>query len=90
MTEDELVRILQKAIETAPIGEKAISVVMFGIRYTDELSRVSVAAVCKAAGIPGWSEVNKGVMLAKYVTIRGEGVESGVPGDGVGGIGRDD
>ena len=40
MTEDELVRILQEALETAPAGEKAISVVVFGIRYADELSRL--------------------------------------------------
>ena len=72
MTEDELGRMLQEAMDNAPKGEKAISVVMFGIRYAGELSRVSVAAVCRAAGISGWSEVNKGVMLTKYVTIRDE------------------
>ena len=70
MTEDELGRMLQEAMDNAPEGEKAISPILFGIRHAGELSHVSVAAVCRAAGIPGWSEVNKGVTLAKYVTIR--------------------
>ena len=79
MTEEELAKLLREAMETAPTGEKAIFVVMFGIRYADELGRVSIPAVCTAAGIGGWSEVNKGVGLAKYVTFRDDNVESGVP-----------
>lgn len=70
MTEEELGTILRESKANAPLGEKGIAPILFGIRYADELSKVSVRAVQRFAEIEKWSEVGKGIKLARYVTIK--------------------
>ena len=70
MTEEELGRILRDRMANAPFGEKGIAPVLFGIQYADELGKVNVRAVQRLAQIEKWSEVGKGIKLARYVTIK--------------------
>ena len=51
MSFDELVSELQRRYENAPRGEVATSIILFGIKYADDLSRVSVADLVEKAGI---------------------------------------
>ena len=68
--EEELGKVLRETMDNAPRGERGIAPILFGIRYAGELSQANISAVQVAAGIKGWSEVGKGVKLAKYVTIK--------------------
>ena len=63
---------LRKMYDTAPKNEQVLHPHLFGIKYTDELTRFSPASVVERAGIPRsyGTEVNKGRNLARYVELK--------------------
>ena len=67
----ELAQKLREMYDTAPQGDQALRVHLFGIKYAAELSRFSAAAVVGHAGLrKGYAaEVDKGRKLARYVTL---------------------
>ena len=72
MNESELAEILRRMHRNAPSGEKSTAVHLFGIRYVAELSapHVSINKVAELAGLDKWyTEVRKGMRLAKYVEL---------------------
>ena len=74
MTEPELGRILREMYDNAPNKEKAVQVHLFGIKYAAELSKygISKSEVVKYSGLSHnyVTEINKGVNLANYVTVK--------------------
>ena len=67
----ELAQKLREMYDTAPKGEKALRVHLFGIKYAAELSRIPPGAVAKRAGLDNYGvEINKARNLAKYVTLK--------------------
>lgn len=74
MTAADLASRLSEMYRSAPKGEAVVMIHLFGIKYAGEISAsgVSPAAIVKASGIPETYgvEVNKGVNLARYVTVR--------------------
>ena len=76
MTTEELGLELRRMVEDGEKhGEKKAMLVLFGIKYAEQLSadRGRVAAVIKVAfgETPSWvTEINIGRQLAKYVTPR--------------------
>ena len=72
MNETELSEILRRMHRNAPHGEQSTAVHLFGIRYVAELSapHVSINTVAALAGLDKWyTEVRKGMRLAKYVEL---------------------
>ena len=72
MNESELAEILRRMHRNAPYGERSTAVHLFGIRYVAELSapHVSINTVSELAGLDKWyTEVRKGMRLAKYVEL---------------------
>lgn len=69
MTLDEAARILREMYDNAPPKEGGAMVVLFGIRYAKDIqdSGLTATAIQRKAGFGGWSEVGKGITLAKYV-----------------------
>lgn len=65
----ELGAILSDTYENAPRGKQVIMVLLFGVRYREEIDRVGLKDVIATSGIPlGYlAEVNKGMNLAEYV-----------------------
>ena len=63
---------LREMYDTAPKGEKAAYIHLFGIKYAAELDRFSPASVAERSGLQPWcgTEVNKGRKLAKYVDLK--------------------
>ena len=72
MTIQELADQLREMYDTAPKGEKAAYIHLFGIKYAAELDRFSPASVVERAGLRRsyGTEVNKGRNLAKYVDLK--------------------
>lgn len=74
MNFDELVSELQRTYKEAPRGEVATSIILFGIRNADDLSRISVADLARQAKLTEKGsfgvEVNHGIRLAKYVQLK--------------------
>ena len=72
MNVDELAEKLREMYDTAPKGEKAAYIHLFGIKYASELNRFAPASVAERAGLQRWcgTEVNKGRNLAKYVDLK--------------------
>ena len=72
MTIQELADQLREMYDTAPKGEKAAYIHLFGIKYAAELDRFSPASVVERAGLKHsyGTEVNKGRNLAKYVDLK--------------------
>ena len=66
----ELAQKLREMYDTAPKGEKALRVHLFGIKYAAELSRISPHAVARHARLDSYGvEINKARNLARYVTL---------------------
>lgn len=74
MTIKELGLALRNLYHNAPKGESVAMIHLFGIKYAKELTatRFNKIEVAKAAGIPHsyFAEINKGIKLAKYVTVK--------------------
>ena len=72
MTTDEAAHILREMRRKAPKGERATCVHLFGIKYAKELSGLSVADIAeRATGHKSYqAEINKGILLAKYVQLK--------------------
>ena len=74
MNFDELVSELRRTYREAPRGEVATSIILFGIRFADDLSRISVADLARQAKLTEKGsfgvEVNHGIKLAKYVQLK--------------------
>ena len=69
MTETELASLLRETYETAPYRRKHSFVVLFGIKYSEQLKSHSISSVCALSGIGKWGpQVSMGVQLADYVT----------------------
>lgn len=68
---EELATILKKMYLNAPYGFQMTMVHLFGIKYVNELEKVSVKKVSiKATGKDSlWVEISKGIKLSKYVKI---------------------
>ena len=56
----------------APWGEKGVYVILFGLKYADDLARLSLASVIRESGIYPTAnvEIRYGMKLAKYVHIK--------------------
>lgn len=67
---DKLGKLLADAVANAPKGDIAVTIHLFGIRYSDEIGS-SANQVAIAAGISEkyGTELRKGMKLAKYVTL---------------------
>ncbi len=63
---------LREMYETAPDGEKAVRIHLFGIKYAGELAGLNLATVAERAGISRsyGTEINKGRNLARYVELK--------------------
>ncbi len=72
MTVDEAANILREMYRKAPIGEKATSIHLFGIKYAKELGGLSIADIAeRATGHKSYQvEINKGIRLAEYVQLK--------------------
>lgn len=70
----ELGSILGDMYRTAPDGETVAMIHLFGVKYADEIKSLQASArdIAMAAGINESyaTEINKGVHLAKYVTVK--------------------
>ena len=71
METTEAANILLGMYRWAPEGEKVTHIHLFGIKYARELESLSLADVLAQSGLPMSyvTEVNKGINLAKYVTV---------------------
>ena len=71
MTVDEAARILREMYDAGAQGRGLMTTGMhlFGIRYADDLSRLSIKDILSRAGLrPSYqTEVYKGMRLAEYV-----------------------
>ena len=74
MTINELGAALNKMCKGAPKGNKTAMIHLFGIKYAEEIkkSKFNKKQIAKAAKIPEsyFAEINKGVKLAQYVTLK--------------------
>ena len=74
MTIDEAASELRKMYFSAAHGDKSIAVVLFGLKYADDLGRgrLSIQRIISRARIPpNYSPmVNKGRKLANYVVLK--------------------
>lgn len=72
MTIAELASELRTSVNGAPVGERVVSIHLFGIRRARELQGVSLKELVQIAGIPAsyHTEVYKGMRLAEYVTLK--------------------
>ena len=73
MNEIELAEILRHMYHNAPRGEQSTALHLFGIRYAAELSThdVNINRMVERSGIGDsyYTEVRKGMRLAKYVEL---------------------
>ena len=71
METTEAANILLGMYRWAPEREKVTHIHLFGIKYARELASLSLADVLAQSGLPMSyvAEVNKGINLAKYVTV---------------------
>ncbi len=80
MTSEELARLLSSAAEKGVLKkEKTVHLILFGIKYADELNeyRGKVGEVVRLSGVwtePSTVEVNQGKTLAKYVSLNEDDV----------------
>jgi hypothetical protein len=72
MTLEEAAAILSKAYRTAPEGEKALRIHLFGIEYADQIATMSCQEIAIRAGIKKsyGVEINKGRRLAEFVRLK--------------------
>ena len=71
LTERQAIQLLREAYENAPVGEKMLSIQLFGIRYAEQLKgmnlgRLALEATGKELGV----ELRYGVKLAGYVILK--------------------
>ena len=74
MTVDEAARILREMYDagaTRGRGRMTTAIHLFGIRYADDLSRLSIREILVQARLSHTyqTEVNKGIRLAEYVKV---------------------
>ncbi len=69
MTPDQAGRKLKEMYDSAPEGEKAAHIHLFGIKYADEVDGLTNIDIVRQAGLPTsyGTEVAKGRKLSKYV-----------------------
>ena len=62
-------QLLKHMYDTAPPGEKAVTIHYFAIKYADQISSMSPRELAIRAGLPEsyGTEIRKGINLAKYV-----------------------
>ena len=73
MKEDELANLLGKTYRQAPNRDKALHMMLFAIRYSQQLENHSTQRLCELAGIPKWGpQLNLGRKLGLYVDIADE------------------
>jgi 5-methylcytosine-specific restriction protein B len=72
MTNEQLALELRKACESAPPGERVVTIHLFGIRFANELKRRNLKQIAGLAGIPETygTELAKGAKLAPHVTVK--------------------
>lgn len=74
MTDNQLAAALESLYHNAPKGEAVAMIHVFGIKYAEELkqSKFNKKEIARAAKIPEsyFAEINKGIKLAKYVTVK--------------------
>ena len=72
MTFERPAKTLGKMYNNAPYGEQMTFLTIFGIKYADEISSMSLKDMVKVAGLsPSYAtEVSKGIKLAKYVELK--------------------
>ena len=79
MTEQELGNKLKKIYGSAPKGDVAVHIHLFGIKYADEIksNNYRLANILEIAGLSDVyrTELNKGIKLAKYVELKTEKTE---------------
>lgn len=69
MTSQELAAHLKAAYEQAPVRDKSLHMVLFGIEYAEQLDRYVSKEICELAGIGKWGpQLNLAKKLAKHVT----------------------
>ena len=58
--------------DEAPAGQKGPYLILFGVKYADDLARLSLASVIREAGLHRSAnvEIRYGTKLAKYVQIK--------------------
>ena len=69
MTADQAGRKLREMYDSAPEGEKAAHIHLFGIKYAEEVDGLTSNDIVRRAGLPisYGTEVAKGRKLSKYV-----------------------
>ena len=73
MTENELGAKLKEVYENAPQGDKTLQLLLFGIKFADEIEKNELTAnrLLEIAGLgklgPG---LNSGIKLSKYVELK--------------------
>ena len=80
MTLEELIAKLKGMHDSAPEGEKTTIIHLFGILYADELENCGVSKTAAAKHVAEhaikrksyWSEIDKGVRLARYVELKAQ------------------
>ena len=82
MNETELAAILRRMYRNAPNGERSTALHLFGIRYVAELSvpHVSINRMVEQSGVGNsyYTEVRKGMRLAKYVELKDSAAAHGL------------
>ncbi len=73
-SEEHAAEVLAMAYQNAPYGEQTTQLLLFGIKYADDLEHLSLGRIVKLAHARGLHptanvEVNHGRRLAKYVTL---------------------
>ena len=70
---EEAAKILSAMYHQALPKEKALSIHLFGIKYSDEIRDMPSKEIAERAGIKVsyGAEIRKGINLAKYVKVRG-------------------
>jgi hypothetical protein len=72
MTTEQLARIFKERYHSAPKGQVAMTVHLFGIEFADELAGHSLKSICALADAPHsyHTEINKGIRLAEFVALK--------------------
>jgi hypothetical protein len=72
MTLEQAASILKQMYQSAPVGDKAVRIHLFGIQYASELDGLSLKEIVVRAGISHsyHTEISKGRRLAEYVRMK--------------------
>ena len=71
MTTEELAATLRRAYESAPYGDKTLSVQMWAIKFAEELDGKVAGAVARQAQIGNWeATINDAKKLARHVILK--------------------